>query len=233
MLKFTSYILQKGANLLNRIANKIYHPLSVSPSVQRLRVIPWFKDNGDKTHRLNYDLNENSLVFDLGGYEGQWANDIFGKFVCNIYVFEPYIKFALNIKERFEKNSKIKVYQFGLASETKKTNFFISADGSSIFEKSENQTEVQFIRALDFMNENNITKIDLMKMNIEGGEYDLLEHLIETGFISKTDNIQVQFHDFIPDAENRMKNIQKDLSKTHYLTYQYEFVWENWKLKDI
>ena len=30
----------------------------------------WFKDNGDETHRLNYNLNKNSLVIDLGGYLG-------------------------------------------------------------------------------------------------------------------------------------------------------------------
>jgi hypothetical protein len=28
-----------------------------------------------------------------------------------------------------------------------------------------------------------------------------------------------------------MSGIQKSLSKTHRLTYQYEFVWENWTLK--
>ena len=46
-------------------------------------------------------------------------------------------------------------------------------------------------------------------------------------------NIQVQFHDFVLDAESRMKSIQADLRKTHELTYQYDFVWENWKLKKI
>jgi len=38
--------------------------------IQRKRVIPWFAVNGDQTLRLNYDLDANSLVFDLGGYKG-------------------------------------------------------------------------------------------------------------------------------------------------------------------
>ena len=79
----------------------------------------------------------------------------------------------------------------------------------------------------------NIERIDLMKINIEGGEYDLLEHLIKTGWIDKIINIQVQFHDFVENAEARMLAIQNDLAKTHELTYQYKFVWENWRLKDI
>ena len=47
----------------------------------------WYDDNGDKTHRLNYDLDENAIVFDLGGYEGQWSSDIFSKYCCHIYIF--------------------------------------------------------------------------------------------------------------------------------------------------
>ena len=70
----------------------------------------------------------------------------------------------------------------------------------------------------------------MIKINIEGSEYDLLEHLIETYFIANIGNIQVQFHNFIDNAKERMRNIQTNLAKTHKLTYQYEFVWENWKL---
>ena len=34
----------------------------------------------------------------------------------------------------------------------------------------------------------------LMKINIEGGEFELLERLLETRLISRIENIQVQFH---------------------------------------
>lgn len=79
---------------------------------------------------------------------------------------------------------------------------------------------------------NNINTIDLMKINIEGGEYELIEHFIEKEFIKEIRDIQVQFHGFVPDAGVRMKKIQEELKKTHFLTYQYEFVWENWRRKD-
>lgn len=71
-----------------------------------------------------------------------------------------------------------------------------------------------------------------MKINIEGGEYELIEHFIESEFVKEIRDIQVQFHDFIPDAGVRMKKIQEELKNTHFLTYQYEFVWENWRRKD-
>jgi hypothetical protein len=47
--------------------------------------------------------------------------------------------------------------------------------------------------------------------------------------VRQIENIQVQFHDFVPDAEGRMQRIQEKLAQTHELTYQYLFVWENWR----
>ena len=69
---------------------------------------------------------------------------------------------------------------------------------------------------------------DLIKINIVGGEYEVLEILLKNNMISIFKNIQVQFHDFIVDnAKERMNAIQKKLALTHVLTFQYEFVWEN------
>jgi hypothetical protein len=125
----------------------------------------------------------------------------------------------------------VQVFPCGLSKSNETTQLSIADNSSSIFGKSENMVNIKLVDAAEFLQQNNISRIDLMKINIEGGEYDFLEHLITTGEIIKIKNIQVQFHDFVPDAEQRMKAIQHNLEKTHELTYQYEFVWENWKLK--
>ena len=70
-----------------------------------------------------------------------------------------------------------------------------------------------------------------MKINIEGGEFSVLPNLIENNNISNINNLQVQFHNFIDDAENLRAKIRNDLSQTHELTYDYFFVWENWEKK--
>jgi len=70
-----------------------------------------------------------------------------------------------------------------------------------------------------------------MKINIEGGEYEIIPYLIVSGHIKNIKQLQIQFHNFIPDSLNRMKSIQNDLSLTHIQTFSYEFVWENWVLK--
>ena len=58
------------------------------------------------------------------------------------------------------------------------------------------QQEVKIKDVADHINE----PIDLLNINIEGSEFAVLERLIETGKLDLIKEIQVQFHDFAPDA---------------------------------
>lgn len=221
--KFFGKIIQNFGQFIVAFGRRLY----LSP--EEKRIAPWVNAHGDKTFRLDYNLNESSFVLDLGGYEGQWASDIFARYLCTIHVFEPVPIFAEKIAKRFAGNSKINVHYFGLGRETCNVNLHLAADGSSVFtNKNAESIIIQIIKVDDFLRENEFPFIDLIKINIEGGEYELLEHLLETGYVENIRNIQVQFHDCVQDANVRMQMIQRKLEKTHHITYQYPFVWENW-----
>jgi hypothetical protein len=50
----------------------------------------WFSDSGDVYRRLNYpEMNNNSLVMDLGGYIGNFTESIYSRYNCKVMVFEP------------------------------------------------------------------------------------------------------------------------------------------------
>lgn len=204
---------------------------SIHTSVQENRAKIWYNLKNHKTLRFDYDLNKDSVVFDLGGYEGQWASDIYSRYRCNIYIFEPVKKYANEISDRFKTNNDIRVFSFGLSDKTTNATLSLLNDSSSVFKSSGNLEEIELKAFNDFVFENNIEKIDLMKINIEGGEFPLLENIVASPFISKIVNLQIQFHDFVENADQRMIAIQKQLSKTHDVTYQVEYIWENWKLK--
>jgi FkbM family methyltransferase len=220
--------------LINYDSNKnvIITPPNPNDLIQRDRVLPWVAVKGDETLRLDYDLNEKSVVFDVGGYKGEFASDIFCKYDATIYVFEPIQSFFQIIQKKFSNNHKVKAYNYGLAGKDDQMQISMSDNSSSIFLKTEDSETIQLKSIVNFIQENNILSVDLIKINIEGGEYELLEALIENNLISVFKNIQVQFHDFLlDDGKERMNKIQENLSKTHQITYQYEFVWENWQLK--
>ena len=48
--------------------------------IQKERCKPWFAVNGDETLRLDYNLTETSVVLDLGGFKGNFAESIFNKY---------------------------------------------------------------------------------------------------------------------------------------------------------
>lgn len=209
---------------------EILHP-ETKNNVQAKRVKPWFLINGDNTLRLRYTLDTSSVVLDLGGYKGDWAAQIWNLYKPSLYIFEPYKPYCDSIKNRFNGNDKIKVFEFGLGAKKEELAFSVAENASSVFNAGEKTEFIQIESISQFIRENEIKNIDLIKINIEGGEFELLEYLLDAGLITLFDNIQVQFHDFVPDAEKRMKAIQHKLALTHYPTYQYEFVWENWKRK--
>jgi FkbM family methyltransferase len=228
--RLLALMLRRGGNLLHKLSLACDGPKPSSPERQ-MALKRWFEDGGDRRLRLDYPLNEDSLVFDLGGYQGQWTSDIFACYQCYVHVFEPIARYARSIEDRFAKNAKIIVHCCGLASENMATRISLSEDGSSIFADADNYEMIQLCKASEFISSRGIRKISLMKVNIEGAEYDLIDHLISSGVIRSVENLQVQFHEFVLNAEERMACIHRLLSETHSLTWQYEFVWENWRLK--
>jgi FkbM family methyltransferase len=223
-------VLRRAASAFQSLAHIVGPP----PSEQELRVRPWRRIRGDATLRLQYDLDSSSMVFDVGGYEGDWASEIAGRYGCTIHIFEPVPEFATKIQERLGKNAKIHVHAFGLAASGRTEPMRVNADSSSIFRAFTGQEANQVVRLLDiteFFERHQIRSVDLLKINIEGGEYELLERLVQTGEIMNIRNVQVQFHDFVENAEQRMRALHDELERTHYLTYQFPFVWENWRRK--
>lgn len=200
----------------------------------------WAEANGDFTHRLNYDLNENSIVLDVGGFHGDWASDISNKYNSRIYVFEPIREYYDFIRNRFEGNPRVTVCNYGFSDTDKQMNIVVANSSSSVYKVMQGtnievtpageRVETIFLRNFkDYIKKFN--SIDLVKINIEGVEYELLESL-DSNDLKILKNIQVQFHQFVEDYTERRKRIREKLSLTHETTYDYEFVWENWRLKE-
>jgi FkbM family methyltransferase len=214
--------------------------VELTASAQRLQkqrfddaIAAWFARRGDQTLRVEFpELGPDSTVLDLGGYKGDWTAEIARRYDARVFVFEPIKGYHDNICARFAASPKVHPCQFGLGARDDTLDMGHSADGTGAFMKASSSETVQLVEAAKFLHDNSIDRIDLLKINIEGGEYELLEHLIATGDIHKVRRLQVQFHDFVPDAIARRARIVERLSATHTQSWCYYFVWEEWKLAD-
>jgi FkbM family methyltransferase len=190
----------------------------------------WLLDKGDFTLRVDYPLHQNSVVLDIGGYAGIWAQKIKDRYNCYMYIFEPNPKSYKILEEKFQHEPRISIYPFGLADKNKTALLGMDDMGSSIYPGKNIETvaiELKDIKQV--VDELDIKEIDLIKINIEGGEYDLMQRMLESGVVKKCKDIQIQFHNFYPRASFLRRKIRHSLSHTHYLTYDYPFVWENWR----
>jgi hypothetical protein len=93
-----------------------------------------------------------------------------------------------------------------------------------------NTVEIEVINIDNIMSEFDL--IDVIKINTEGSEYDLLNHLIETKDIQRIKYIQVQFHSFVENATEMYEDIKRKLNNTHELLLDSRWKWSYWMIKD-
>ena len=208
---------------------KIY----VSKDEFTINVRNWKKKNGDKSLRLNYpSLSENSIVFDVGGYLGDFAHEIHMKYGCKVYIFEPHPVFFKKCNQRFADNINIINLNYGLSDISGKFKLTDSVDGSSFLNLKGKDTVICEVRNIfDVLKDLKINNIDLMKVNIEGGEYPLLQHIADKNSLGIVNFYQIQFHNFIEEAEKKRQKILITLNRSHTNTWCYKFVWESWERK--
>jgi|LakMenEpi03Aug12_release.lakeMendotaPanAssembly.Ray.scaffolds.fasta_scaffold375228_2 FkbM family methyltransferase len=197
----------------------------------------WFGDNGDYTHNINYELNNNSVVIDLGGYYGLWIDEILKKnnpYIPNIILVEPVPDFYNHLVTKYENYKKIKVMNVGVSTDKNETtkSLYVSNDCSSTnFNTNVNSViQIKTLPIDKILSDNNINQVDLLQINIEGDEYALMEYMIESKIINKFKNIQIQFHLGIENDIERRVNIQKNLIYNGFKNkFDYPFVWESWE----
>jgi FkbM family methyltransferase len=182
--------------------------------------------DADRTLRFNYLLNNNSVVVDLGARHGNWAKIIRERYQPKMYCFEVVPEFCNELRTKG-----YNTFCTAVADREEVLTFgTVEGESSMYYEPKFESQSIPASKIFELINEE---EIDLMKINVEGAEYNIIRNLIETGNIGKVKNLQVQFHLFdLVDKREEYEQLALDLSKTHYPSWKFPFVWENWKLKN-
>jgi len=235
VLHILFFFYKRIAKLIKQTANKLskLYKLYIAKDEFTIQVKKWFADGGDQNLRLEYPgLTSDSIVFDLGGYLGDFTAAIIERYDCKAFIFEPHPEYFSKCIERFSSYENVMVLNYGLGD--KNGDFLLSnqSDGSSFINPNHIQKDGIKCVIRDFssvLSELDIKGIDLMKINIEGGEFSLMEHIISCGRQEIVNQYQIQFHNFVENAVDRREQISRALSETHVRTWCYTFVWENWR----
>jgi len=168
--------------------------------------------------RYEYDLSPDDVVIDIGAHEGEFSQKIYDKFKCKVIAIEPtgYI-------DGFKDGE---VIQKAASDYDGEQSFGGLSLYTSIYEPAAHRYPCFDICSLL----EKYPDIGLVKVNIEGGEYRLLKHILAKGTHTRIRNLQVQFHQIDGEPfEQWYLEIADKLSDTHHLTFCYSYCWENWE----
>lgn len=189
-----------------------------------------------ESDRYIYPFTEKSIVIDCGGYRGDFAAGMYDRYSCTIYVLEPVFEFREIISERFKDHTKyprIVVLETGIAGSTRPAKIFLQDNASGEFAQGPEFETVQLTGIGEFLDEWKLGHVDLLKLNIEGGEYEVMETIIDYGLVGRFDNLQVQPHWVVPGDLKRWHQIKVRMNETHELTFCEPGVWYNWRKRGL
>ncbi len=195
-----------------------------------------FYRNGGQELLYDLPVSTGSLVIDAGGYEGEWTAKMIVRYGCRSEIYEPFPHYADHCKSLYANNAMVCVHAAALGGSARITKFSFAANGTSEFRRGTRDAEIieapvdDISLVLDALGGEPIA---CLKLNIEGGEYEVLERLISTNQITRCNSLLIQFHPQPEGWEPRLKNIVAHLRATHERKWYYPMVWEKWVKRAI
>ena len=136
-------------------------------------------------------INNNSIILDIGANIGDVTDVIMKKYNPNIYCYEPNISCYNYMLKRFKKNSKIKIFNVAVSNFSGKPFLYFHNKSTNISEFNERSSlkkekdgldinkkiEVNCINIKKILEKHN--QIDLIKIDIEGSEYEVMPEIIK------------------------------------------------------
>lgn len=154
------------------------------------------------------NINENSVCIDAGANIGS-ITEVFANKGATVYSFEPHPMAYAKLKEKFADNPNVKTinkavfdkngYMRLYFHEYHDTDNVFFSQGASLFEgkndiNKDSFVDIEVIDLVDFI-KNLGRDVYVLKMDIEGGEYDILLKLIKEGLHQNIKHILVEVHD--------------------------------------
>ena len=170
---------------------------------------------GHKVYHNDFiNVEENDVVIDIGFNYGLFSMVSLKNNPSKIIAFEPNPKLVSNY-QKFFNHEKIELHQKAVSNKEAIVIFNENNDPgmstllSDINTHNINATyEVELINFYQFLQENNINQIDYLKVDCEGGEYDIFDSIPNEYLTNQVKKIALEFHHKFED-----KKVQKLYNK--------------------
>lgn len=171
-------------------------------------------------------LNEKSVVYSFGiGEDISFDRELINKYGCSVYGFDPTPK-SIKWVENQKTPGRFHFLPYGISDKTGNVTFYLPKNenhvSGSLTENSVIDTsktvEVPMKSFDDIITELKHKRIDLLKMDIEGSEYDVLSDILKQDV--DIQQILIEFHHRLFNNGNKMtKEAVKLLKSNGFMLY--------------
>jgi len=184
--------------------NKLNSRLYFYRSDQANNYGSWLSLFHQNEYKNKITISPNDIVYDLGANIGvftRWATLFNPK---SIYSFEPTPSLYNDMLKTFEQDSNVNIFDLAITDSTKKIQFYSFTENTSntateipveniIQEKFQGIIEVQGINLEEYVIENMLPLPTVLKVDIEGSEYEFFENTSDA-FFENTTQMILEFH---------------------------------------
>lgn len=215
---------------ISSVARRIYG-VKIALNEGRSDTARWFLSNHEKL-KYGMELKPGGLVLDFGSYRGEYTEKILSENPSLFFhLYEPipdYFNYCLN---RFKDRGNVTVYQKAVSADGR--SFPMQIDGLRSRQAHENSTDNNLISSISIQELfDSVMEIELLKMNIEGMEYECLEQLVHSDSLIKAKYLLIQFHDVDSESHDRRDALRDKIENGFNNIYTFDWVWELWARKN-
>lgn len=168
-------------------------------------------------------LNKESIIYSFGiGEDISFDLRISELHNCNIFCFDPTPK-SINWVRNQKLPNKLNIFEFGISNKSGLTDFYLPINPEFVSGSLINQSNVDTSKNIlvqmktlsEIMKDFGHKHIDILKLDIEGAEYEVIEDIL--GARVSITQILIEFHDrFINDGKAKSQKIIQKLKNSGY-----------------
>ena len=178
-------------------------------------------------------LNNNSVCYCAGvGEDVSFDLGIIEKYHCLVFAFDPTPRAKLFVEKNTANHPLFKFFNFGVWREDGRVRFFAPKDPAHVsysivnLQKTQDFIEVDVKRFRNIMDLLGHSKINLLKLDVEGAEYEILNSLIDDNI--NIDLICVEYDEFNHCLDHNFTDRIKE-SLSNLIAFGYTIIYSDSK----
>ena len=165
------------------------------------------------------NIDNLNVVIDIGANVGLFTKYMLYKNAKKVLCYEPNKSAFDCLSKNYQNNSSVFLNNLAVSTNNDKVRLYLDVNNTLVSSAKRNTSDfydVDSITLKQILTQNNLEKVDLIKIDIEGMEYELIGHM-EDDVFDKVNSFIIEYHDVESmDKSTGVKTLSEKLKEKGY-----------------